>query len=92
MPISGYQTNKEIDCSNLCFDIKPTDISVEPVRRKNVRGSTRFEHVHSECSSTKHFVKKFDHLSHMNFPELVPNNISLIIGIDNLDLIQYKQI
>ena len=36
--------------------------------------------------------ENFDHLSHINFPELVTNNISFIIGIDNLDLIQYKQI
>ena len=38
------------------------------------------------------FCKKCDHLSHINFPELERNNVSIIIGIDNLDLIPYKQI
>ncbi|XP_075253227.1 uncharacterized protein LOC142345029 [Convolutriloba macropyga] len=36
--------------------------------------------------------KNYDHLSHINFPELERNNVSIIIGIDNLDLIHYKQI
>ena len=38
------------------------------------------------------FCNNYDHLSHINFPELERNNVSIIIGIDNLDLIHYKQI
>ena len=35
--------------------------------------------------------KNYDHLTHINFPELERNNVAVIIGIDNLDLIHYKQ-
>ena len=34
----------------------------------------------------------FEHLSHIRFPEIGNNSVSIILGIDNLDLIHYKQI
>ena len=36
MPLIGYHTTKEIDCSKVCFDIKPIDSSVENVRLNDV--------------------------------------------------------
>ena len=36
MPISGYHTTKEVDCSKVCFDIKPIDSSIESVRLNDV--------------------------------------------------------
>ena len=36
MPIIRYHTTKEIDCSKVCFDIKPIDSSVESVRLNDV--------------------------------------------------------
>ena len=36
--------------------------------------------------------KNYDHLRHINFPVLERNNVSIIIGIDNIDLIHYKKI
>ena len=34
----------------------------------------------------------FEHLSQISFPEIGNNSVSIILGIDNLDLIHYKQI
>ena len=34
----------------------------------------------------------FEHLSNIGFPEIGINSVSIILGIDNLDLIFYKQI
>ena len=34
----------------------------------------------------------FERLNHICYPDIVDNNVSIIIGIDNLDLIHYKQI
>ena len=40
----------------------------------------------------KALCKNYNRLSYINFPELELNNVSIIIGIENLDLIHYKQI
>ena len=92
MPISGYHTTKEIDCSNVCFDIKPIDSSVEPVRLNDVMAVPDLNMSAVNVAQLNALCNKYDHLSHINFPELERNIVSIIIGIDNLDLIQSKQI
>ena len=57
MPISGYHTTKEIDCSKVCFDIEPIVSSIEPVRPNDVMAVPDLN-VRSECSSTKRFLQK----------------------------------
>ena len=92
MPISGYHTTKEIDCSKVCFDIKPIDSSVEPVRPNDVMAAPDLNMSAVNVAQLNALCNNYDHLSHINFPELERNNVSIIIGIDNLDLIHYKQI
>ena len=92
MPISGYHTTKEIDCSKVCFDIKPIDSSVEPVRLNDVMAVPDLNMSAVNVAQLNALCNNYDHLSHINFPELERNNVSIIIGIDNSDLIHYKQI
>ena len=91
MPISGYHTTKEIDCSKVCFDIKPIDSSVEPVRLNDVMAVPDLNMSAVNVAQLNTLCNNYDRLSHINFPELERNSVSIIIGIDNLDLIHYKQ-
>ena len=36
--------------------------------------------------------KKFEHLNHISFPNVEENKVSIIIDIDNLELIHYSQV
>ncbi|XP_075241673.1 uncharacterized protein LOC142336649 [Convolutriloba macropyga] len=92
MPISGYHTTKEIDCSKVCFDIQAKDSSVEPVRLNDVMAVPDLNMSAVNVAQLNALCNNFDHLSHINFPKLERNNVPKIIGIDNLDLIHYKQI
>ena len=92
MPISGYHTTKDIDCSQVCFDIQPIDSSVEPVRRNGVMAVPDLNRSAVNVAQLNALCNNYDHLSHINFPELERKNVSIIIGIDNLDFIHYKQI
>ena len=92
MPISGYHTTKEIDCSKVCFDKKPIDSSIEPVRLNDVMVVPDLNMSAVNVAQLNALCKNDDHLSHIIFPELQKNNVSSIIGIDNLDLIHNKQI
>ncbi|XP_075257605.1 uncharacterized protein LOC142349743 [Convolutriloba macropyga] len=92
MPISGYHTTKGIDCSKVCLDIKPIDSSVEPVRLNDAMALPDLNISAVNVAQLNALFNNYDHLSHINFPELERNNVSIIISIDNLDLIHYKQI
>ena len=91
MPISGYHMTKEIDCAPVKIQIRPLqgeqsfeqidvvavpDLNMSPVDTKKLNRL---------CDS-------FEHLNHICFPDIGDNNVSIILGIDNLDLIHYKQI
>ena len=39
-----------------------------------------------------HLCDLFEHLNHIYFPDIGDKNVSIILGIKNLDLIHYKQI
>ena len=92
MLISGYHTNKEIHCSKICFEIKPIASSVELVRLNDVMAVPDLNMSAVSVAHLNALCKNYDHLSHMNSSELERNNVSIIIGIDNLDLNHYKQI
>ncbi|XP_075250799.1 uncharacterized protein LOC142343002 [Convolutriloba macropyga] len=76
----------------VCFDIKPIDSSIEPVRLNDVMAVPDLNMSAVNVAQLNALCQNYDHLSHKNFPELERNNVSIIIGIDNLDLIHYKQI
>ena len=75
-----------------CFDIKAIDSSIETVRLNDVMVVTDLNMSAVNVAQLNAFCKNFDYLSHINFPELERNNVSIIIGTDNLDLIYYNQI
>ena len=92
MHINGYHTTKAIDCSKVCFDLKQIDSSIEPVRHNDVMAVPDLNMSAVNVAQLNALCKNYDRLSHINFPELEPNNVLIIIGIDNLDLNNYKQI
>ena len=86
MPISG-----EINCAPVKFQIRPLegdqsfeqidvvavpDLNMSPVDTKKLN---------CLCDS-------FDQLNHIGFPDMGDNYVSIILGIDNLDLIDNKHI
>ena len=92
MPICDHHTTKEIDCSKVCFDINPIDSSVEPVKLNYAMAVPDLKMSAVNVAQLNALCKNYDHPCHINFPELGPNNVSIIIGVDNLEMIRYKQI
>ena len=93
VPISGYHMTKEFDCSRTCFYIIPKDSSVVPLRQNDVMAVPNWTMSAVNGAQLNALCKIHDHLSHANFPEFIrKNGVSIFIGIDNLDLIHYKQI
>ena len=87
MPISGYHTTKEIDCSKVCSDIKPMESPFELVRVNGFMAVPYLNRSAVTLAQLNAFCKNYEHLIHTNFPEIERNNVSFIIGINNLDLI-----
>ena len=92
MPLSGYHTTEEIDSSKDCFDIKPIYSSIETVILNDVMAVPDLNMCAVNVAQINALCKNYDHLSHINFLELEWNNVSIVKGINNLDLIHYKQI
>ena len=82
---------KEFDCSNVHFDIKTVGSAVEQIRLNDVMESPDSKMSASNVAQFYALCKSHDHVNQINFPELEMNNISIIIGINHLDLIHNKQ-
>ena len=91
MPISGYHMTKEIDCAPVKLQIRllqgeqsfeqidvvaVPDLNMSPVDTKKLN----------------HLCDSFEHLDHIFCPNIGDNSVSIILVIDNLDLIHYKQL
>ena len=68
MPISGYHTPKEINCSEVCFDIKPIDSSLESVRLNDVIAVPVLSMSAVNVAQLNALCKIYDHLNHKKFP------------------------
>ena len=68
------------------------DSSIEPVILIDVMAVPDLNMSAVNVAQLNALCKNYDHLSHINFSELERNDVAIIIGIDNLDLIQYEQI
>ena len=86
MPISGYHAPKEINCSEVCFDIEPIDSSVESVRLNDSIAVPDLNRSAVSVAQINALCKNHDHLNHKNFPQLEGIDVSIIIVIDNLRL------
>ena len=91
MPISGYHTTKEIDCSPVSLKIKPYQSNKTPILVNEVLAvpDLNMNPVNTELNK---LCKKFEHLNHISFPNVDENKVSIIIGIDNLELIHYSKV
>ena len=90
MPISGYHTTKEIDCSPVSLKIKSYQSNKTPILVKEVLAVPDLNLNPVDTNELNKFCKKFKHLKHISFPS--ENKVSIIIGIDNLELIFYSKV
>ncbi|XP_075252273.1 uncharacterized protein LOC142344459 [Convolutriloba macropyga] len=67
MPLSVYHTTKEIDSSKVCFDIKPIDSSVEPVRLNDVMAVPDLNMSAVNVAQLNALCNNYDHLSHEKY-------------------------
>ena len=82
---------KEIDCAPLKLQIRPLQ---EEQSFEQIDVVAVPDLIMSPVDTTKlnHLCDSFEHLNQICFPDIRENNVSIILGIDNLDLIHYKQI
>ena len=92
MPISGYHTTREIDCSQVSVQIKPYRSQNSSVVSIDVLAVPDLNMTPVKTSELNKLCSKFDHLKHITFPNVKQNQVCIIIGIDNLELIHYNEI
>ena len=92
MPISGYHTTREIDCSQVSVQIKPHRSQSTSVVSIDVLAVPDLNMTTVKTIELNKLCSKFDHLKHIRFPNVTPNQVCIIIGIDNLELIHYSEI
>ena len=87
MPISGYHTTKEIDFSPVSLKNKPYQSNKTPILVNEVLAVPDLNMNSVNTNELNKLCKKFEHLNHISFPNVDENKVSIIIGIDNLELI-----
>ncbi|XP_075256602.1 uncharacterized protein LOC142349074 [Convolutriloba macropyga] len=92
MPIGGYHMTKEIDCAPVKVYIKPLQSDQQSFLLTHVIAVPNLNMSPVDTEKLNQLCASFEHLSHISFPEIAINSVSIIFGIDNLDLIHYKQI
>ena len=91
-PISGYHMTKVIDCAPVKVYIKPLQSDHQSFLLTDVIAVPNLNMSPVDTEKLNQICASFEHLSHISFPEIGNNSVSIILGIDNLDLIHYKQI
>ena len=92
IPVSGYQTTREIDCSQVFVQIKLYRSQNTSVVSMNVLAVPDLNMTPGKASEQNKLCSKFDHLKHITLPNVKQNQVCIIIGIDNLELIHYSEI
>ena len=92
MPISGYHTTKEIDCSPVSLKIKTYQSNKTPILVNEVLAVPDLNMNPVNANELNKLCKKFEHLNHISFPNVDESKVSIIIGIDNLELIHYSMV
>ena len=88
---SGYHMTKEINCAPVKVYIKPLQSDQQNFLLTDVIAVPNLNMSPVDTEKLKQLCASFEHLSHISFPEIGNNSVSIILGIDNLDLIHYKQ-
>ena len=91
-PISGCHTIKEIECSPVSLKIKPCQSNKAPILVNEVLAVPDLNMNPVNTNELNKLCKKFEHLNHISFPNVDDNKVSIIIGIDNLELIHYSEV
>ena len=92
VPISSYHTTREIDCSQISVQIKPYRSQNTSVVSIDVLAVPDLNMTPVKTSELNKLCSNFDHLKHITFPNVKQNQVCIIIGIDNLELIHYSEI
>ena len=91
MPISGYHMTKEINCAPVKLQIRPLQ-GEQSFEQMDVVAVPDLNMSPVDTKKLNRLCDSFEHLNHVCFPIIGDNNVSIILGIDNLDLIHYKQL
>ena len=83
---------KKIDCASVKVYIKPLQSDQQSFLLTDVIAVPNLSMSPVDKEKLNQLCASFEHLSHISFPEIGNNSVSIILGIDNLDLIHYKQI
>ena len=92
MPISGYHTTKEIDCSPVSLKIKPYQSNKTPILVNEVLAVPDLNMSPVNTNELNKLCKKIEHLNPISFPNFDENKVSIVIGIDNLELIHHNRV
>ena len=91
VPINGYHMTKEINCAPVKVYIKPLQSDQQSFLLTDVITVPNLNMSPVDTKKLNQLCASFEHLSHISFPDIGNNPVSIIRGIDNLDLIHYKQ-
>ena len=78
MPISGYQTTREIDCSQVSDQIKPNRSQNSSVVSIDVLAVPDLNMTPVKTIELNKHCSKFDHLKHITFPHAKQNQVCII--------------
>ena len=87
IPISGYHMTKEIDCAPVKVYIKPLQSDQQSFLLTDVINVPKLNMSPVDTEKLNQLCASFEHLSHISFPEIGNNSVSIILGMDNLYLI-----
>ena len=83
---------KETDCAPVKVKTKPLQSDQQSFLLTDVIAVPNLNMSPIDTEKLNQLCASFEHLSHISFLEIGNNSVSIILGIDNLDLIHYKQI
>ena len=87
-PISGYHMTKEIDCAPVKVFIRSLQSDQQSFLLIDVIAVPNLNMSYVDTEKLNQLCASFEQLSHISFPEIGNNSVSIILGTDNLDLIQ----
>ena len=92
MPINGYHTIREIECSQVSGQTKSYRSRNSSVISIDVLAVPDLNMTPVKTSELSKLCSKFDHLKNITFPNVKQNQACLIIGIDDQGLFHYSEI
>ena len=91
-PIGGYLTAEEVDCFPVSLIIKLYQSNKSPFLIKEVLAVLDLNLKSVNSSGLNNLGEKIEHLNHISFLNVDGNKVTIIIGIDNLELMHCSKV